>query len=96
MSELKVGDKVWIPATAAIVFPSGEAWFTDHGGFNIDCVEEYVPSVPNLAAVARVIAAHPNLGTSLRIVAHDLWTEKYEDQFDQIFALANALNGGPE
>ena len=97
MSELKPGDKVWIGVNVGLVLADDTAWYTDLRGAPIKgCFDtSYVPDVPNLAAVARVLAAHPGIGEALQIIGHDFGgDEQYEQYFDQLFALAAALNGG--
>lgn len=67
MSELKPGDKVWIGVNVGLVLTDNTAWYTDLRGAPIKgCFDtSYVPDVPNLAAVARVLAAHPGIGEAL-------------------------------
>lgn len=101
MSELKVGDLVWVSDTVSDIPDQSYAAgciMTQMDGQNEVMVSEeaWMPDVPNLAAVARVIAAHPGIGEAVRIAAHNLLVERHKDHIDQLFALAAALNGATE
>jgi len=99
MSELKHGDKVWISGTLEV--------FED--GFGIRGIEDeppMIPAVPNLAAVARVLAAHPDGFMALGRVVSNIESDQkgasdfvwdYNDaELGFLRALAAALNGGGE
>ena len=106
MNKLKIGDKVWIG-------PGTVAWCPDEHcdpSINLQrygataCQHELIPDVPNLAAAARVLAAHPDGFMALgRVVGNIESDQKGETDFvwdyndaelGFIRALAAALNGG--
>jgi len=75
VSELKPGDKVWIEDVLVEGYPaidglSKALWVDGHDGGKLFVREECViPDVPNLAAVARVLAAHPGIGEAVARIA---------------------------
>lgn len=105
MSELKPGDRVWIRGFYV-------EWATDNTRHisDLDDPETAIPDVPNLAAVARVLSAHPGIGLSCdKIITYvsgvlDLMdsfapeekrlNDRMRKEVDALRALAAALNGG--
>lgn len=88
MNKIKAGDKAWLRGTAT----------EDHGvmGFMPTFEREYIPDVPNLPAVARVLAAH---GTNLTAAIEMAYVDSTErgdrrELQDALRAFAAALNGG--
>lgn len=103
MTELKVGDLVWVSDTVSDIPDQSYAAgciMTQMDGQNEVMVSEeaWMPDVPNLAAVARVIAAHGSAVTAAVEMAYVDSVERGDrkELSDALRALAAALNGNGE
>ena len=90
MTELKVGDKVWLRGTKT----------KDNGvsGFMPTWEREYIPDSDNLAAVARFIADHGSAVTAAVEMAYVDSVERGDrkELSDALRELTAALNGNGE
>lgn len=117
MSKLKVGDKVFIGPFEILQFrdtnrpgpqDTGDSIIVtrgNHGALSAD-TSLTIPAIDNLAAVARVMAAHPDGFMALGRVVSNIESDQkgesegvwdYNDaELGFLRALAAALNGGTE
>lgn len=114
MSQFKEGDVVWYgPNAVTDVYVNGAIDIQGADESDINTFEEYlIPHTENLAAVARVLAAHPQLGEAVQSGIEALHEESANAEHwrgirdyritdpleaaETLKALAAALNGGGE